>query len=208
MLAWKWLGVGLIWFQLESNAQLKTPVSKKPFYAFVIPSVAKANPEKDTVLKEEGFWIYGVVKDEETREPVPFAIIQVDATCKTVSDIDGKYRIFIPVAMKKYGPKILIKASSIWYFANQSTLWISELGTSSEMEFNPFVKPKQETQLLTVGMLVSSDFSFEDRRPASRGLFHITKIVKPKVKKVKSSQVSQSRKSNVFSRFFRFLLGG
>jgi hypothetical protein len=125
-----------------------------------------------------------------------------------VSDIDGKYRLFIPVAMQKYGPKILIKASSIWYFANQSTLWISELGTSSEMEFNPFVKPKQETQLLTVGMLVSSDFSFEDRRPASRGLFHITKIVKPKVKKVKSSQVSQSRKSNVFSRFFRFLLGG
>ena len=207
MLAWKWLGVGLIWFQLESNAQLKTPVSKKPFYAFVIPSVTKANMEKDTVLNEEGFWIYGVVRDDETCEPVPFAIIQVDATTKAVADINGMYRLFIPVAMQKYGPKILIKASSIWYFVNQSTLWISDLGTSSEIEFNPVMKPKQEMQLLTVGMLVSSDVQFENRGPATRGLFHITKIVKPKVKKVKCVPDSQSQKPNIFSRFFRFLSG-
>jgi hypothetical protein len=208
MLAWKWLGVGLIWFQLESNAQLKTPVSKKPFYAYVIPTVTKANSEKDTVRQQEGFWVFGVVRDDETCEPVPFANIRVDQTQGTIADINGSYRVFIPVAMQKYGPKILIKATSAGYLTNRSTLWISELGTSSEMEFNPILKQSVVAmQSVTVGMLISSDVQIENRGPATRGLFHITKIVKPKVKKVKCVPDSQSRKPNIFSRFFRFLSG-
>jgi hypothetical protein len=207
MLAWNWMGLGLIWFQLESQAQPKAPVALKPRYAFVIPSVTKADLEKDTVRKQEGFWIYGVVRDDETCEPVPFANIRVDQIQGAIADINGFYRVFIPVAMQKYGPKILIKATSAGYFTNQSTLWISELGTSSEMEFNPIMKQSLAMQSVTVGMLISSDVLFEDRRPASRGLFHITKIVKPKVKKVKCVPDSQSRKTNIFSQFFRFLSG-
>jgi len=207
MLAWKWLGVGIIWFQLESIAQLKTPVPKKPIYAYEFPSFTKANSEKDTVLKEEGFWIHGVVRDDETCEPVPFATIRVDQIQGAIADTHGFYRVFIPVAIQKYGPKIIIKATSAGYFTNQSTLWISELRASSLIEFNPIMKLREAMQSFTVGMLISSDVLFEDRRPASRGLFHITKIVKPKVNTVRFVPDSGRRRPTIFSRFFRFLSG-
>lgn len=205
--AWKWLGIGLIWFQLESKAQLNAPVSKKPFYVFVIPSVTKTNPEKDTFRKEEGFWVYGVIRDDETCEPVPFASIRVDQTFRAVADVNGFYRIFIPVAIQKYGPKIIVQATSTGYFANPSTLWISELGTTIEIEFNPLLKQIEEIHFFTVGMMVSRDDEIENRRPASRGLFHITKVLKPKANIVRFVPDSQSRKPTIFSRFFRFLLG-
>ncbi|HOY95307.1 MAG TPA: hypothetical protein PK509_06205 [Catalimonadaceae bacterium] len=204
MYAWKWFGIILMWFQLESKAQLKAPVSKKPFYAFVIPSVTKANPEKDTVRKEEGFWVYGVVRNDETCEPVPFASIRVDQTLRAVADVNGFYRLFIPVALQKYGPKIIVQAASVGYSVNLSTLWISELGTSSEVEFNPFLKQREE-HYFTLGAAVCI-LTSDQLSPPSRGLFHITKIVKPKEGTPRFERDSKNRNKNIFSRFFRFLL--
>jgi hypothetical protein len=78
---------------LKSDSLVYSVIDKYIIISKAVPSLV---PETDTIVKPESFYISGLIVDNETLEPLPFATIGIKNKLKgTVTNSNGEYSIYI-----------------------------------------------------------------------------------------------------------------
>jgi hypothetical protein len=153
---WIGLSVALLWFQVESRGQSTT--SKPKAMAAYVQEVQPLEKKLAAPKPPMGFFLWGKIRDQ-TGDVVAFGVIQIQVlengkwTTRTSgqADMDGKYRIAIPLSDSTANKQMQVVAGAITYESRKIVLWTGDVQQDQEIELN--LTLSNTTIMTTVGMI-------------------------------------------------------